>query len=142
MKFTFVINQAGVVRCGLLGRVDVPALCVLEYIGGWFFCRKARRVVVDGREFVWLRYEHAVEELPLLFNPQATVETRKNQLSRLSDVSRHLLARSRVSHLPQPETTSQKRVEALKSGSKVAVQNIFPFESNEIETHKNTVTIE
>jgi hypothetical protein len=83
MKFTFVINQAGVVRCGLLGRVDVIALCVLDYLRGWFFCKEARRVVVDGREFVWLRYEHAVEELPLLFNPQATVETRKNQLSRL-----------------------------------------------------------
>ncbi len=83
MKFTFVINQAGVVRCGLLGRVDLPALCVLDYLRGWFFCKEARRVVVDGREFVWLRYEHAVEELPLLFNPQATVETRKNQLSRL-----------------------------------------------------------
>lgn len=83
MKFTLVINQAGVVRCGLLGRVDVTALCVLDYLAGWFFCGKARRAVVDGREFVWLRYEHAVEELPLLFNPQATVETRKNQLSRL-----------------------------------------------------------
>jgi len=83
MKFTFVINQAGVVRCGLLGRVDVTALCVLDYLGGWFFCGKAKRATVDGREFVWLRYEHAVEELPLLFNPQATVETRKNQLSRI-----------------------------------------------------------
>ncbi len=83
MKFTLVINQAGVVRCGLLGRVDVIALCVLDYLGGWFFCGKAKRAVVDGREYVWLHYEHAVEELPLLFNPQATVETRKNQLSRL-----------------------------------------------------------
>lgn len=83
MKFTFVINQAGVVRCGLLGRVDVTALCLLDYLCGWFFCGKARRAVVDGREYVWLRYEHAVEELPLLFNSQATVETRKNQLSRL-----------------------------------------------------------
>jgi hypothetical protein len=83
MKYTFVINQAGVVRCGLLGRVDIPALCILDYLRGWFFCKEAKRVVVDGREFVWLRYEYAVEELPLLFNPQATVESRKNQLTRL-----------------------------------------------------------
>ncbi len=83
MKYTLVVNQAGVVRCGLLGRVDVIGLCVLDYLGGWFFCGKAKRAVVDGREYVWLQYEHAVEELPLLFNPQATVETRKNQLSRL-----------------------------------------------------------
>ena len=89
MKFTLIINQAGVVRLGLLGQVDLPALCVLDYLSGWFFCAKAKRAVVEGREFVWVRYEHAVEELPLLFNPQATVETRKNQLSRLVQNLRH-----------------------------------------------------
>lgn len=83
MKYTFLINQAGVVRCGLLGQVGLPALCVLDYVGGWFFCGKARRVTVEGREFVWLHYEHAVTELPLLFNPQAGLPSRKNQLSRL-----------------------------------------------------------
>jgi hypothetical protein len=83
VKYNFVINQAGVVRSGLLGRVDLAALCVLDYIGGWIFCAKAKRVIVDGREFVWLCYGHAVEELPLLLNPKAAVETRKNQLSRL-----------------------------------------------------------
>ncbi len=83
MKYTFIINQAGVVRCDLLGRVDLPALCFLDYLGGWFFSKNARRAVVDGREYIWLRYEHAVDELPLLFNPQAGIPTRKNQLSRL-----------------------------------------------------------
>lgn len=83
MKYTFLINQAGVVRCGLLGRVDLPALCVLDYLSGWFFLDKAKRAVVDGREYVWLKYEHAVEELPLLLNPHATLRTRKNHLSRL-----------------------------------------------------------
>ncbi len=83
MKFTFLINQAGVVRCGLLGRVDLPSLCLLDYLGGWFFCDKAKRATVDGKEFVWLHYEHAVEELPLLFNPDAALASRKNQLSRL-----------------------------------------------------------
>ena len=106
MKFTLVINQAGVVRCGLLGRVDVIALCVLDYLGGWFFCGKAKRAVVDGREYVWLHYEHAVEELPLLFNPQATVETRKNQLSRLVRGLREAglveFGESRARSLPAP----------------------------------------
>jgi hypothetical protein len=78
-----VINQAGIVRHGLLGSVDLIAWCILDYIGGWFFSRNARRVVVEGREFVWMHYEHAVEELPLLFNPEAGIATRKNQLSRL-----------------------------------------------------------
>ena len=87
MKYTFFINQAGIVRNGLLGSVDLAAWCVLDYLGGWFFSKNAKRVIVDGKEFVWLRYEHAVEELPLLFNPQATVESRKNQLSQ---IVRHL----------------------------------------------------
>jgi hypothetical protein len=78
-----MINQAGVVRCGLLGKVDVAALCVLDYLAGWFFSKNAKRATVDGKEFIWLHYEHAVEELPLLFNPQAGVPSRKNQLSRV-----------------------------------------------------------
>jgi hypothetical protein len=83
-----MINQAGVVDQGLLGRVDVPSLCLLDYVGGWFFCAKAKLAIVAEREYVWLRAEHAVKELPLLFNPEATIESRKNQLSRLLDVLR------------------------------------------------------
>lgn len=83
MKYTFLINQAGVVRCELLGHVSLSSLCLLDYLGGWFFCDKAKRATVDGKEFVWLHYEHAVEELPLLFNPDAALASRKNQLSRL-----------------------------------------------------------
>ena len=83
MKFRLFLNQAGVVHSGLLGRVDVAALCVLYYICGWISCGKAKRVKVDGHEFVWVSYRHAVNELPLVFNPGASVETLKNQFSRL-----------------------------------------------------------
>jgi hypothetical protein len=83
MKYTFLISQVGVVGHGLLGKVDVLLLCLLDYIFGWFFCAKARRITRDGREFVWLHYGHAVQELPLLFNPGATLATRKNQLTKM-----------------------------------------------------------
>jgi hypothetical protein len=83
MKYTFIINQAGIIRLGLLGSVELVAWCVLDYLGGWFFSKNAKRAVVDGKEFVWLDYGHAVEELPLLFNPQAGFASRKNQFSRV-----------------------------------------------------------
>lgn len=83
MKFTFFINQAGISRYGLVGRVDLAAWCLLDYLCGWHRFKNAKRAVVDGKQFTWLQYEHAVEELPLLFNPAAGIATRKNQLTRL-----------------------------------------------------------
>jgi hypothetical protein len=83
MKYSIVINQAGVVDFGLLGRVDRDALWVLDYIYGWFRCGKAKRVEVKGRTFVWVSYRRAVQELPLLFNHKAKVEALKNQFGRL-----------------------------------------------------------
>ena len=56
---------------------------MLDYLCGWFFSKNAKRAIVDGKEFVWLDYGHAVEELPLLFNPQAGIPSRKNQFSRV-----------------------------------------------------------
>ena len=88
MKYSFCINQAGVIRAGLLGRVNLPALALLDYIQGWFFHRKSRRVVREDGEYVWLHARHATEELPLLFNSEATSESRKNQLSRLVSLLR------------------------------------------------------
>ena len=81
MKYTFVIPQAGVVRAGLIGKVTLADLCVLNYVEGWFFHRRSKRITVDQQEFVWLKGEHAVSELPLLFNPEADRRTGRNQLS-------------------------------------------------------------
>jgi hypothetical protein len=81
MRNTFSIPQAGVVRAGLLGKVDLRELCLLDYVFGWFFYSKALRATVEGLEYVWLETDNAITELPLLFNPEASEETRRNQLS-------------------------------------------------------------
>jgi hypothetical protein len=81
MKFTFVVSQSGVVDAGLLGKVAVQDLCLLHYLRGWFNFGRAKIGVVEGRKFVWLHAENAIEELPLLFKPQAKLTSRKNQLS-------------------------------------------------------------
>jgi hypothetical protein len=83
MKFTLVVRQAAVVEAGLVGKITVTDLCFLDYLRGWFFCEGAEIRVVGGQKFVWLRYERAIEELPLLFSPQAQIASRKNQLSNL-----------------------------------------------------------
>ena len=81
MKYTLIIPQAGVVRAGLIGKVTLADLSVLDYLEGWFFHQRSKRVTVDQQEFVWLHYRYAVTELPLVFNPEAELRTRRNQLS-------------------------------------------------------------
>ncbi|HLX68096.1 MAG TPA: hypothetical protein VKV04_00575 [Verrucomicrobiae bacterium] len=83
MKYTLLVRQAAVVAAGLVGKVTVADLCLLDYLRGWFFCEGAEIRVVEGKKYVWLRYETAIEELPLLFNPKAQIRSRKNQLSAL-----------------------------------------------------------
>jgi hypothetical protein len=61
--------------------VIVQDLCLLHYLHGWFNFDGAKIQVVEGRKFVWLHAENAIEELPLLFKPQAKLTSRKNQLS-------------------------------------------------------------
>ena len=81
MKFTLIVRQAAVVEAGLVGKVNVAHLGLLDYLRGWFFCDGAQIGIVDGQKFVWLHAENAIEELPLLFKTQAKLASRKNQLS-------------------------------------------------------------
>jgi hypothetical protein len=85
MKFTLVINQKGVVDAGLVGKVNLHALCLLHYLTGWLTIDAAKTKIVNGNKFIWLRYERAIEENPLVFNPQAKLTSRKNQLSAMID---------------------------------------------------------
>jgi hypothetical protein len=62
MKFTFIVNQSAVVEAGLLGKVTGDDLCLLHYLRGWFNFGRAKIQVVEGRKFVWLHYERAIED--------------------------------------------------------------------------------
>ena len=83
MKYSFTLNQVGLARCGLIGKVGLAELCLLDYLRDWQACAGAKRVVRDGREFFWLQRQRAVDELPLLLNPNADLRSKKNQLSRM-----------------------------------------------------------
>jgi hypothetical protein len=75
------VPQAAIVDAGLLGKVSVQDICLLYYLRGWFNFDGAKIEQLDGRKFVWLHSACAIEELPVLFNPQAKLTSRKNQLS-------------------------------------------------------------
>jgi hypothetical protein len=80
VKFTLVIHQARVADAGLVGKVTADDLCLLCYLFGWFTYAKSKVQLLGERKFVWLHFERAVEELPLLFNPGARMPSRRNQL--------------------------------------------------------------
>ncbi len=67
----------------MLGKVNIEDMCLLCYLRGWVFFPKAKYLIADGCKFFWLHYGNAVNENPMLFNPEATLASRKNQLSRL-----------------------------------------------------------
>jgi hypothetical protein len=45
--------------------------------------RNARRIFVGNRSFTWVHYQHVIHELPLVFNPEASPASLKNQLVRV-----------------------------------------------------------
>jgi hypothetical protein len=83
IRYTLTINQRGVVLAGLVGKVELPALCVLNYVFGWFICEKAQRIRIDGKEYVWLDAETAIKQLPVIFCRKRAFKTRRNYLSEL-----------------------------------------------------------
>jgi hypothetical protein len=83
MKYTLIINQAGVVHNGILGQVDLRDISLLHYIKGWGDCKKASFELVEGHRYVWIDFRNAVEELPILFNPNASDRTKINQVCEL-----------------------------------------------------------
>jgi hypothetical protein len=85
LKHTLVVHQTAVVDARLVGLVNLEHLCLLHYLRGWVSFTGTVKRVVSGKDFYWLHYGNAIEELPLLFNPKATFASLKNQISKMMD---------------------------------------------------------
>ena len=73
MKYTILINQAGVVHEGLETKTDVIDWALLDYIFSWQQNPKADRF--EG--MTWLDYKHLIKEMPLLgLNKKQSVSDR------------------------------------------------------------------
>jgi hypothetical protein len=81
MKYSLVIRQHAVVDAGMVGIVRLDGLCVLGYLRGWFDFKGAEIKFLDGKKYVWLHAEQAIEDLPILFNANAKLSSHRNQLS-------------------------------------------------------------
>jgi hypothetical protein len=141
MKFAFFVNQAAAVKAGLLGKVNVEDLCLLYYLRGWFFWPTSKHEFIQGRKFVWLRYKRAVEEIPFLFNPQAKITSRKNQLSAMIEklreaelVKTRKIGRRLFFHL------TDKALEITKRRQRQEQADTNKAAANATLTHDETVT--
>ena len=111
MKYTILINQAGIADAGYAdGRTDLTDWAIIEYIHAWQANPKA--TVRDG--LVWVNYKHLIAEMPLLgLNTKQAVSNR--------------IAKLRELGLIQIDHDSDKRTYAGLTG---AVHGIINFKSD------------
>src|SRR5215210_4020042 len=82
MKWELRLPQRGAAEAGLIGKVSNDAILLLYYLFGWMEAKGAKRTLIDGREFVWIDYHHAVCENPALF-ASGEMATKINRLSKM-----------------------------------------------------------
>jgi hypothetical protein len=80
VKYSILINQAGIVQSGLHLQTDLVDWALLEYISDWQVHGRACRL----NDHVWLNYGHLVEEMPMLgLNKKNSVSNRVKKLAGL-----------------------------------------------------------
>ena len=80
MKYTILINQAGIVNADLHTKTDVVDWSLLDYIFSWQQSPSAARI--DGK--VWINYKHLIAEMPLLgLNRKNSVSDRIKKIREL-----------------------------------------------------------
>jgi hypothetical protein len=84
MKYSILINQAGIVDAGLNKSTDLTDWALLSYIADWQMYGKAQRL----DDHVWLDYKHLMAEMPMLgLNSKSSVSNRVTKLSSLDLLS-------------------------------------------------------
>jgi len=68
MKYNIIINQRGIVENGLLKKTDIIDWCIIDYLRDWYFSETKRTIFVqdDGCNYVWVNYNHLIQELPII----------------------------------------------------------------------------
>jgi len=80
MKYTILINQAGIVDAGLADKTDFSDWAILEYIVAWQSHSNAMRY----GDHIWLNYKNLLSEIPMLcVRTKSGISTR---IARLRDL--------------------------------------------------------
>jgi len=66
MKYNININQVGVYRAGLLRKTDFVDWALIEFIKDLFAHPRTKKLPFEGKLFVWINYNHILEEMPML----------------------------------------------------------------------------
>jgi len=68
MKYTILINQVGIVENGWIRKTDIIDWCIIDYLRDWYFAETKRTIFVqdDGCNYVWINYNHLIQELPII----------------------------------------------------------------------------
>jgi hypothetical protein len=86
MKYTILINQAGIYDSGLASVTDLVDWALLDYIATWQCNKMATKI---GNK-VWVNYRHLINQMPLLgLNNKAAVSKRIKKLTDLGLLEKH-----------------------------------------------------
>ncbi|MEO0072159.1 MAG: hypothetical protein ABIK10_01785, partial [candidate division WOR-3 bacterium] len=66
MKYTITINQGLVVSTGLARQLDIIDLAIIDYLKDFSLYPKAKRLVYEDENYIWLNYHHLLASLPIL----------------------------------------------------------------------------
>ena len=85
MKYTIVINQYAITKLGLDKKTDLIDWAILDYLKDWTFAAKKKTLTLDGKEYIWINYNHMLEQMPLLgFKDKHSVGDRIKKFKSLS----------------------------------------------------------
>ncbi|MEO0083840.1 MAG: hypothetical protein ABIK33_05620 [candidate division WOR-3 bacterium] len=65
MKYTITINQHAVFINGLINKTDLIDWAIVDYLKDFALYKKAKKIVHNNEEYIWLNYNHLMLNLPL-----------------------------------------------------------------------------
>jgi hypothetical protein len=84
MKYTITINQYAVFTNGLINKTDFTDWAIIDYLKDFAIYKKAKRIVFQKEEYIWLNYNHLIVSLPLIkFKSKSALSQRINKLRQL-----------------------------------------------------------
>jgi hypothetical protein len=68
MKYFILINQLGIVESGLHTKTDMIDWAIIDYLQQWYFAERKKAIfnTDDNNHYVWVNYNHLIQEMPLL----------------------------------------------------------------------------
>ena len=85
MKYTIIINQAGIAEAGLADKTDVVDWSIIDYIKGWMTNPSATK----RNDHIWINIKHLIEQMPLLgLKGKGAVSNRIKKLTELGLISK------------------------------------------------------